>query len=68
MRAFHLETLWSFSFMRADWNLMILIPTLGALASAHTTFTKAADGSLDLDDDTLDVMDYIRDIKAKRNA
>jgi hypothetical protein len=32
MRAFHLETLWSFSFMRADWNLMILIPTLGALA------------------------------------
>lgn len=31
-RAFHLETLWSFSFMRADWNLMILIPTLGALA------------------------------------
>lgn len=32
MRAFHFETLWSFSFMRADWNLMILIPTLGALA------------------------------------
>jgi hypothetical protein len=32
MRAFHLETLWSFSFMRADWSLMILIPTLGALA------------------------------------
>jgi hypothetical protein len=32
MRAFHLATLWSFSFMRADWNLMILIPTLGALA------------------------------------
>lgn len=32
MRAFHLQTLWSFSFMRADWNLMILIPTLGALA------------------------------------
>lgn len=32
MRAFHLETLWSLSFMRADWNLTILIPTLGALA------------------------------------
>jgi len=32
LRAFHLETLWSFSFMRADWNLTFLIPTLGALA------------------------------------
>jgi hypothetical protein len=31
-RAFHLETLWSFASMKPDWNLMILIPTLGAVA------------------------------------
>ncbi|HET6175344.1 MAG TPA: hypothetical protein VFE61_00325 [Candidatus Sulfotelmatobacter sp.] len=30
--AFHLETLWSLASVKVDWSLVLLIPTLGALA------------------------------------
>jgi hypothetical protein len=31
-QTFHLETLWSFFSVTPDWSLMVLVPTVGALA------------------------------------